>query len=65
MSESLGPPDATARDAEQLLRAWFHWFRTSHEAPGQITSGLHLDTAAYLTVRALQDGRKIYGPHDL
>jgi hypothetical protein len=65
MTEPLGPPDATRIDAEELLRGWFQWFCTDPAAPTQLPDGLHIQTAAFLAARAVQDGRKIYGPRSL
>lgn len=61
----MGPPDATSRGAEELLRAWFHWFRTNPELPAHIPGDLHVATVAFLSARAVRDGRKIYGPQSL
>lgn len=59
------PTDAMLRDAEQLLRAWFHWFRTDPDAPAHLPGDLHVDTVAFLAARAVEDGRKFYGPQGL
>jgi hypothetical protein len=59
------PTDAIAPGAENLLRAWYRWFATSVEAPDHLPDGLHIQTAAYLAARAVEDGRKIYDPRDL
>lgn len=61
----MGDPDATDVDAEDLLRRWFHWWRTADNVPSKLPQGLHVATAAYLTVRAVEAGRKVYGPHSL
>lgn len=68
LKEQLGPPgepDATNVDPEDLLRRWFHWWRTSADMPATPDDGLHISTAAFLTARAVEDGRKIYGPQSL
>lgn len=65
MTEPLGPPDATRYGAEELLRAWYHWHRTTPALPAHLPEDLHVATAAFLAARAVQDGRKIYGPRDL
>lgn len=51
--------------AEELLRAWFQWFRTAPDVPDHLPDDLHVATVAYLAARAVQDGRKIYGPQSL
>lgn len=63
--EPMGPPDALSVGAEQLLRAWFHWWRTAEDRPAQMPDGLHVATAAYLAALAVQRGQKIYGPRDI
>lgn len=57
--------DATCVGSEELLRAWYHWFRTAADVPAHLPENLHVQTAAYLAARAVEDGRKIYGPHSL
>lgn len=64
MSE-LGAPDATSRSAEELLRAWFHWWHKADDVPAHLPDGLHVATVAFLAARAVQDGRKIYGPDSI
>lgn len=54
--------DALHRGAEELLRAWFHWWHHAPDVPAHLPEGLHVATAAFLAARAVQDGRKIYGP---
>lgn len=54
-----------ARDAEELLRAWFHWWHKADDVPTTLPDGLHVATAAFLAARAVQDGRKIYGPDSI
>jgi hypothetical protein len=61
----MGPPDALDVAAEELLRAWFHWWHKAHDVPDVLPGGLHVATAAFLAARAVQDGRKIYGPDDI
>lgn len=63
--EPYGPPDALDRGAEELLRAWYHWHRTSPDAPPHLPEDLHVATTAFLAARAVLDGHKIYGPHSL
>lgn len=62
-------PEADAEalrcDAEELLRAWFHWWHHASDVPAHLPEGLHVTTAAYLAARAVQDGRKIYSPDSL
>lgn len=65
MTQPLTPTDATEPGAEQLLRAWFHWFCTDPLAPTHLPGDLHVQTAAYLAARAVEDGRKFYGPRGL
>lgn len=57
--------DATTYNAEELLRAWFHWWQKSHEVPSHLPELLHVKTAAFLALRAVEDKRKIYGPRSL
>lgn len=57
--------DALDREPEELLRAWFQWWHNCPDVPTKLPDGLHVATAAYLAARAVQDGRKIYGPHSL
>lgn len=59
------PTDATERGSEDLLRAWFHWFSTDPAAPAHLPGELHVQTAAYLAARAVEDGRKFWGPLNL
>jgi hypothetical protein len=59
---SMGEHDATRHDAEELLRRWFHWWRTTEH---RLPDDLHITTAAYLAARAVQAGRKLYGPQDV
>lgn len=65
LATPMGEPDATAIEPEELLRRWFHWWRTADDVPSNLPDGLHVATAAYLSSRAVQAGRKIYGPHSL
>lgn len=65
VSEPAGETNAMARDAEQLLRAWFHWWHRAQDVPAHLPEGLHVATAAFLAARAVQDGRKIYGPDSI
>lgn len=65
MTERLGPPDATRYGAEELLRAWYHWFRTAPDVPAHLPDDLHVATTAFLAARAVQQGRKIYSLRDL
>lgn len=62
MTEPLGPPDALRCGAEELLRAWFHWWHHATDVPAHLPEDLHVATAAYLAARAVQEGRKIYTP---
>ena len=57
--------DATTYGPEELLRAWFHWWQSSRDVPAQLPDLLHVKTAAYLAHRAVEEGRKIYGPQSL
>ncbi len=57
--------DAADESPEELLRAWFHWWRQCDDAPAKLPDALHVRTAAYLTVRAIENGRKVYGPQSL
>lgn len=57
--------DAELYEAEDLLRAWFHWWRTSDEVPDHLPDGLHVATAAFLTVRAIAKGNRVLGPQNL
>lgn len=59
------PTDAMQVPAEELLRRWFHWWRTTQDCPTSLPDGLHITTAAFLAARAVEDGRKIYGPYSL
>lgn len=59
------PYDALNQDAEQLLRAWFHWWHHATDVPAHLPDGLHVATAAFLAARAVEDGRKIYGPDSI
>lgn len=59
------PTDAQQRSAEELLRSWFHWFRTDPAAPAHLPNDLHVETVAYLASRASEDGRRIHGPQNL
>ncbi len=65
MSESQPCCDAHDESAEELLRAWFHWWRQSDEVPTKLPDALHVRTAAFLAVIAVENGRKIYGPGSL
>lgn len=68
LREQLGPPgepDATNVDPEELLRRWFHWWRSSADMPVTPDDGLHVATAAFLAARAVEQGRKVYGPQSL
>lgn len=58
-------PDALAYSAEELLRAWFQWWHRAPDVPRHLPDGLHVTTAAFLAARAVQDGRKIYGPDSI
>lgn len=60
-----GEPDATEPTAEELLRAWFHWWRTSDNAPTKMPDSLHIRTVAFLTAQAVADGRTVRGPADV
>lgn len=57
--------DARSTGPEELLRAWFHWWRTTADLPMFLPGDLHIKTAAYLASRAVEDGHKIYGPQSL
>lgn len=59
------PADATTYNAEELLRAWFQWWQGSREVPMVLPDQIHIKTAAYLALRAVEQGRKIYGPRSL
>lgn len=59
-----GEPDATGEDPEELIADWFRWWRDS-DGPAKLPDALHVRTAAYLTVRAVQSGNAIRGPKDL
>lgn len=59
------PTDATCVGAEELLRAWFHWWHHARDVPAHLPDSLHVTTAAFLAARAVEDGRKIYGPDSL
>jgi hypothetical protein len=63
--DQMGPPDATSVGAEELLRAWFHWWRNADDVPSKLPDGLHVATAAFLAALAVQRGQKIYGPHSI
>lgn len=63
--DQMGPPDATSVGAEELLRAWFHWWRTTEDRTAVPPQGLHVATAAFLAALAVQRGQKIYGPQSI
>jgi hypothetical protein len=53
-----GAPDATSENAEQLLRRWFHWWRTTEDVL-VLPDGLPVRTVAYLTAQAVAAGRRV------
>lgn len=57
--------DASGQDPEELLLRWFRWWRDDDRPPVKLPGGLHVETAAYLTARAVQQGRKINSANDL
>lgn len=59
-----GEPDATRENPEDLIADWFRWWRDS-DAPAKLPDALHVRTAAFLTVRAVQSGTTVRGPEDL
>lgn len=61
---AIGDPDAM-EDPERLLLEWFRWWRSDPEAPVKMPEALHVRTAAYLTAKAVQDGRRVRTVHDL
>lgn len=61
----MNSDDAFDRGAEELLRAWFHWWRNADDVPTKLPGGLHVATAAFLAATAVQRGQKIYGPHTI
>lgn len=58
-----GPPDATQEGAEELLRRWFHLWRTGDAMP--LPGGLHVKTVAFLTVQAVAAGKTVRSPADV
>lgn len=64
LGEPMGGPDATAPDAVDLLREWFHWWHATGNPAGP-PARLHVRTAAYLAARAVTDGRRMRTPGDL
>lgn len=65
LPDEMGPPDALSVGAEELLRAWFHWWRRADDVPTTLPEGLHVATAAFLAAKAVQRGQKIYGPQSI
>lgn len=60
-----GGPDATATGAEELLREWFHWWRTADDAPTKVPGQLHVATVAYLAAQGVSQGRRIRSAADV
>lgn len=59
-----GSLDATATGADELLREWFHWWRTSNTTMA-MPGGLHVATVAYLAAQGVQQGRRFHSAADV
>lgn len=63
---SPGDPDALAENSEDLLAEWFRWYREDfYETTFPPPTSLAMRTTAYLTARAVQQGKVVRTTADL
>ncbi len=60
-----GDHDALDQDPEKMLAEWFHWYEANMYRVLGVPHDLYGRTGAYLTARAVQDGKTIRSGRDL